>query len=247
MIPLTDDPTLAVTWSADGAWLAAAVATGGGVKTQVWVVRPDGRDARLLAGGPDQHAELGPWTRSGHRVVVTIPGAELDEPTAAYLCDPATGTRTRLASGELISVLDLSVDETYVIVKDGPRGQQFCVVVDRLGDEDHPLLPYPALGSTERAIIRPAPDGNGLVAYLATDAGSAPPPARRDPARSGRLAGRLGRPGAARGRRAGGSGRRRRRPPAAAGLEHRGRRQRGRRCWTPEPAPRVRRRTWAGW
>ena len=75
----------------------------------------------------------------------------------------------------------------------------------------------------------------------------APPPAGRHPARSGRLAGRLGRPGAARGRRAGGSGRRRRRPPAAAGLEHRGRRQRGRRCWTPGPAPRVRRRTWAAW
>ena len=67
-------------------------------------------------------------------------------------------------------MLDLSVDESYVIVKDGPRGQQFCVLVDRVADEDHPLLPYPALGSTERAIIRPAPDGNGLVAYLATDA-----------------------------------------------------------------------------
>ena len=170
MVELTDDPVVAVSWAADGAWLAAAVATGGGVKTQVWVVRPDGREARLLAGGPDQHAELGPWTRSGHRVVVTIPGAELDEPSVAYLCDPATGDLTRLATGELISVLDLSVDETHVIVKDGPRGRQFCVVVDRLTDDDHPLLPYPGLGSTERAIIRPAPDGNGLVAYLATDA-----------------------------------------------------------------------------
>ncbi len=170
MIPLTDDPTLAVTWSADGAWLAATVATGGGVKTQVWVVRPDARDARRLAGGPDQHAELGPWTRSGHRVVVTIRGTELDEPTVAHLCDPATGHLTPLATGELISVLDLSVDESYVIVQDGPRGQQFCVLVDRVADEDHPLLPYPALGSTERAIIRPAPDGNGLVAYLASDA-----------------------------------------------------------------------------
>ena len=169
-ITLTDDPVLAVTWSADGRWLAATLATGGGVRTQVWVVRPDGRDARRLAGGPEQHAELGPWTRSGHRVVVTIPGAELDEPGVAYLGDPATGDLTSLAAGELISVLDLSVDETFVIVKDGPRGQQFCVVVDRVADADHPLLPYPDLGSTDRAIIRPAPDGNGLVAYLSTDA-----------------------------------------------------------------------------
>ena len=170
MIPLSEDPTLAVSWSADGRWLAASVATGGGVRTQVWVVRPDGRDARLLAGGPEQHAELGPWTRSGHRVVVTMPGAEVKEPHVAFLGDPATGDLTPLAAGELISVLDLSVDETYVIVKDGPRGQQFCVVVDRVADEDHPLLPYPGLGSTDRAIIRPGPDGTGLVAYLATDA-----------------------------------------------------------------------------
>ena len=170
LVELSDDPVVAVSWSADGGWLAAAVATGGGVRTQVWVVRPDGREARLLAGGPEQHAQLGPWTRSGHRVVVTTPGAELDEPTVAYLGNPATGELTPLASGELISVLDLSVDETYVIVKDGPRGQQFCVVVDRVADEHHSLLPYPGLGSTERAIIRPAPDGNGLVAYLATDA-----------------------------------------------------------------------------
>ena len=177
LLELSEDPVVAVSWSADGGWLAAAVATGGGVRTQVWVVRPDGRGARLLAGGSAQHAELGPWTRSGHRVVVTIPGADLDEPHVAYLVDPATGDLARLAAGELISVLDLSVDETYVIVKDGPRGQQFCVVVDRVTDEDHPLLPYPGLGSTDRAIIRPSPDGNGLVAYLATDAALA----RRQP------------------------------------------------------------------
>jgi dipeptidyl aminopeptidase/acylaminoacyl peptidase len=171
MIALTDDPAVAVSWSADGGWLACSLATAGGVRTQVWVVRPDGQDARLVAGGPDQHAELGPWTRSGHRVVVTIPGAEVDRDGAAYLVDPVNAGLTPLATGDLISVLDLSVDETYVIVKDGPRGRQFCVVVDRLADADLPLLPYPDLGSTERAMIRPTPEGDGLVAYLATDAG----------------------------------------------------------------------------
>jgi dipeptidyl aminopeptidase/acylaminoacyl peptidase len=171
MITLTDDPAVAVSWSADGGWLACSIATHGGVRTQVWVVRPNGRDATLVAGGPDQHAELGPWTRSGHRVVVTVPGGEVDQDGVAYLVDPVNGNLTPLATGDLISVLDLSVDETYVIVKDGPRGRQFCVVVDRLADQDLPLLPYPALGSTERAMIRPTPEGDGLVAYLSTDAG----------------------------------------------------------------------------
>ncbi|GAA1847274.1 S9 family peptidase [Microlunatus capsulatus] len=172
-LALSEDPVVAVSWSADGGWLAVCVATDGGVRTQVWVVRPDGSQARRLAGSRETHAELGPWTRSGHRVVVTVPGEAAGEPTTCYLADPATGVLTALAVGELISVLDLSVDQEHVILKDGQRGKQFCVVVDRDADEDHPLLPYPATGSTDRAIIRPAPpgDASALVAYVATDAG----------------------------------------------------------------------------
>lgn len=172
-IELSDDPVVSVNWSADGGWLACCVATGGGVRTQVWVVRPDGSQARRVAGSVDLHAELGPWTRSGHRVVVTVPGEHAHEQTRSFLVDPIDGAMSPLAAGDLISVLDLSVDETFVIVKDGQRGKQFCVVVDRAADEDHPLLPYPAIGSTDRAMIRPAPRGDPepLVAYIATDAG----------------------------------------------------------------------------
>ena len=170
---LSADPVVAVSWSADGGWLAVCVATAGGVRTQVWVVRPDGSEPRLVAGSREQHAELGPWTRSGHRVVVTVPGEHAGEPTTCYLADPATGALTTLAVGDLISVLDLSADQEHVVIKDGQRGQQFCVVVDRDADQDHPLLPHPATGSTDRAIIRPAPAGDeeSLVAYVATDAG----------------------------------------------------------------------------
>ena len=182
-ILLSADPVVAVSWSADGRWLACAVATDGGVRTQIWVVRPDGGDARRVAGSEHVHAELGPWTRSGHRLSVTIPAGTAGEPTRAYLVDPASGEMYPLAAGELISVLDLSVDEDFVVLKDGQRGKQFCVVVDRVADDDHPLLPYPAIGSTERAIVRPSPPGDvrppgqpegvglPLIAYLATDAG----------------------------------------------------------------------------
>ncbi len=183
LIELSEDPVVSVNWSADGAWLACCLATDGGVRTQVWVVRPDGSGARCIAGSREQHAELGPWTRSGHRVVITLPAEEPGGPTVCYLADPATGALTELATGDLISVLDLSVDEDFVIIKDGQRGKQFCVVVDRVADDDHPLLPYPALGSTDRAIIRPAPDADDddddprgarvedLIAYVSTDAG----------------------------------------------------------------------------
>ena len=170
---LSEDPVVAVSWSADSAWLACAVATDGGVRTQVWVVRPDGTDARRIVGSRRIHAELGPWTRSGHRVVVTLPPADAGQPTHCYLADPVTGEMYPLAVGDLIHVLDLSVEERLVVLRDGPRGHQFCVVVDRVAKQDHPLIPHTHTGATEVALLRPAPDGDSspLVAYLVTEEG----------------------------------------------------------------------------
>lgn len=172
-IPLTDDPVISVSWSADSAWLAVSVATDGGVRQQVWVVRPDGSDAQRIAGSRDQHAELGPWSRSGHRVVVTLPSTEPEQPARSYLVDPETGARDDLAVGELIHILDVSVEERLVVLRDGGRGREFVVVVDRLTDDDHPLLTEPWAGSAETALIRPSPESESspLIAYLSTEAG----------------------------------------------------------------------------
>ena len=171
-IPLSADPVVAVSWSADSRWLACTVATGGGVRTQVWVVRPDGTEARRIAGDGEDHAELGPWTRSGHRVVVTFPSPGAGKETRAFLADPRTGRLDPLASGELIHVLDISLEERFLILIDGERGRQFCTVVDRLEDEHTPLLPH-GTGSTDVAIVRPAPEGESgpLYVYLASDVG----------------------------------------------------------------------------
>jgi acetyl esterase/lipase len=171
-IPLSADPVIAVSWSADSRWLACTVATNGGVRTQVWVVQPDGSEARRIAGDQDEHAELGPWTRSGHRVVVTYPSPAPGRPTRSYLADPWTGRLDDLAEGELIHVLDISLEERFLIVIDGERGRQFCSVVDRLEDQHFPLLPS-GTGSTDVALVRPAPEGESgpLYVYLASDVG----------------------------------------------------------------------------
>ncbi len=171
-IPLSADPVVAVSWSADSRWLACAVATGGGVRTQVWVVQPDGTEARRIAGGVEEHAELGPWTRSGHRVVVTFPSPGAGRPTRCHLADPWTGRLDELAEGDLIHVLDISLEERFLILIDGERGRQFCSVVDRLEDLHLPLLPQ-GTGSTDIALVRPAPEGESgpLYVYLASDVG----------------------------------------------------------------------------
>ena len=156
-IELSDDPVLAVRWAADSGWLTCAVATDGGVRTQVWVVRPDGSDARRIAGDAHTHVELGPWTRSGHRFVVTFPGLSNGHPTRSYLADTLTGRLDPLAEGHLIHVLDISLEERFLVLKDGERGQQYVSVIDRLMDEDFSALTHGATGSTEQGLIRPAP------------------------------------------------------------------------------------------
>jgi dipeptidyl aminopeptidase/acylaminoacyl peptidase len=173
LLPLSADPVLAVHWSPDGEWLACALATGGGVRTEVWVVRPDGSDARRLAGG-EQQAALGHWAREGHRVLVTISDDRPGEPNEAVLIDAETGKSEPVAEGGLVTVLDLSADTRFALLRDGSRGAQFCLMLDRAADRDKPILPYPETGSTDVGLLRPAPSGDPRfrhTAYLVTDAG----------------------------------------------------------------------------
>ena len=176
VLPLSDDPVLSVHWSPDGKWLGCSVATGGGVRTEVWVVRPDGSDACRVAGG-SVHAVLGPWARQGHGLVVTVCSDEPYEPNRCLLIDPVTGGSQLVAQGGLVQVLDLTADGRFALVRDGTRGAQFCRLLDRSVEHDYPLLPYQHLGSTDAGLLRPTPAGladaepGGMVAYLVTDAG----------------------------------------------------------------------------
>lgn len=174
VLDLFEDPVTSVTWSADGEWLACTVAPDGGVRTHVWVVRPDGHDLRQVAGSAYEHASLGPWSRTGHSLVVSVPRASLSTVSRCDLVDPATGERERIAHGGLVQVLDVSADEGLVLLRGGRRGAHYCVCLNREADADHQLLPYPHTGSTETALLRPrawAGQDDQLTAYLVTDAG----------------------------------------------------------------------------
>ncbi|MBA3529388.1 MAG: S9 family peptidase, partial [Propionibacteriaceae bacterium] len=172
-LDLSEDPVTSVNWSADGEWLACTVAPDGGVRTHVWVMRPDGSDARRVAGTAYEHAALGPWSRRGHQLVVTVPRATVSTVSRCDLVDPKTGERERIAHGGLVEVVDIAADDRFVLLRGGRRGAHYCVTLDRLADQDHPLMPYPHTGSTETGLLRPsawADRPEHLTAYLVTDA-----------------------------------------------------------------------------
>lgn len=177
VINLGPDPIVQVRWSADGEWLSCAVAPGGGVKTHAWAVRPDGSDARKLAGEPGEHVAIGPWSPRGSHLVIAEAAEKPDADEACELVDPVTGTRRELARGHLVSVLDMSSTERFALLRDGPRGARFCVLLDRAVDQHHALLPYPGTGSTDAGLLRPPPErvsvagDDSVVAYLISDTG----------------------------------------------------------------------------
>jgi WD40 repeat protein len=76
-----EDYVRAVSWSPDGEWLCLTTAPSGGERTVVRALRPDGSDARIIAGTPAGVASIGPWIPGGHVVGV----AESDVADAATL------------------------------------------------------------------------------------------------------------------------------------------------------------------
>ena len=174
-IALSSDPVIAVRWSADASWLACSVAPGrrrthAGVGGPPRRQRTPGWSAERASSTPYS----GPWTRSGHRIVVTVPSNTAGQPTHAYLVEPATGARERLAVGELINVMDLSIEERLVILRDGRRGRG---VLRRAGPRGRPrpsadaALRHRCDGRGACCDPPPADDAAPMVAYLVTEVG----------------------------------------------------------------------------
>ena len=117
-LPVTqgDDPVGRVIWSPDGKWLALSLAPGGGMNTQIYIVRPDGTGLRRLTDGGKETNTLGAWTRDGRRLTM---GSNRATPSAidAYLVDPASGERELVSANKgLQTVDDVSRDGARALV-----------------------------------------------------------------------------------------------------------------------------------
>lgn len=129
------DPVGNVFWSPRGDWLAYTVAPGGGLNTQIWLIRPDGTGARRLTpGGKDNNALFG-WTRDGTRLRVNT---NKDVPAAqdAALIDIATGTWTAVTTGKGINYFADVRGDRAVVARTVGRGDSNLFAIDlRTGAE----------------------------------------------------------------------------------------------------------------
>ena len=159
-LPTGRDHAEAVAWSADGQWIAVLGAPGGETtRTRVWVVRPDGSDARRVAGVRSGTAAFGPWLRSGAVLPLSVSGRRPEE-TSSTLLDVHTGVSRPLGYGAVFTVVDLRHDAGAALVRIGPRGQRTLVAVDLESGTTTELAPA-GDGMTDQGFF--LPDGSVLA------------------------------------------------------------------------------------
>ena len=112
-----DDPVTSIDWSPDGSWIAFQLAPGGGLNSQIYVVRPDGTGMRQLTEGGKINNWLARWTPDGKGIAFSSnrrDGAAMD----SYLIDPASGEVRLVAKSPGIGfVIDISRDGRFGLVE----------------------------------------------------------------------------------------------------------------------------------
>lgn len=128
-----------IAWSPDGFWLACQLAPGGGERTRVRLVTPDGTQVHDLA--PSAPAvTLGSWSPSGRRLGITIFGDGTGDGVAS-LVDVRDGTSTMLTSGPAALVCAISGDGMRAVVRVGKRGARRLEHFDLRSGRCTELLP----------------------------------------------------------------------------------------------------------
>jgi dipeptidyl aminopeptidase/acylaminoacyl peptidase len=148
-----DDPVTAVLWSPKGDWLAIEVAPGGGLNSQIHVVRSDGTGLRRLTDGGKENNWLARWTRDGKHLAISSnrrDGAAMD----SWLIELASGALTLISKNPGIGIVsDVSRDGRYALVdRLRSRGDNDIYRVALDGSSEVHLTPHkpPALFNNAR-------------------------------------------------------------------------------------------------
>ena len=71
LVTTMDDPVGSVEWSPNSDWLALSVAPGGGMNTQIYMVRPRGMDLKRYTPGGKDNNWLGRWSYDGSALMIS--------------------------------------------------------------------------------------------------------------------------------------------------------------------------------
>jgi dipeptidyl aminopeptidase/acylaminoacyl peptidase len=143
-----NDPVGNVEWSPTSEWLAYSLAPGGGMNTQVYVVKPDGSGQKRLSAGGKETNRLFGWTLDGLRLET---GSNTRSPAAidAYFTDPSDATTAMLVENDASATVEgVSRDNTKVLISRlVSRGDNNLYLVDAKTHHETLLTPHTGPGS----------------------------------------------------------------------------------------------------
>ncbi|MGE0461778.1 MAG: prolyl oligopeptidase family serine peptidase [Vicinamibacterales bacterium] len=160
-----NDPVGSVTWSPASDWLAYSLAPGGGMNTQVYVIKADGSGRRLLTKGGKETNRLFQWTHDGRHLAT---GTNTRNPSAidAYLTDPVTGESRMVVQNDALATLeDVSRDGKWGLVSRlVSRGDNNLYLVHLESRKETLLTPHTGPGTFAGEL---SPDGRTV--YLVSN------------------------------------------------------------------------------
>jgi len=165
LVTTLDDPVTAVEWSPNSDWLALSVAPGGGMNTQVYLVRSDGTGLKRYTPGGKDNNWLSHWTHDGTALTVSSnirDGAAMD----SYLLRVPEGKMDMVAKNPGIGFTeDASQDGRLLLVSRlGSRGSNDIYLIEAGTGKEQNLTPHEGPG---QFFGRLSPDGRTV--YLASN------------------------------------------------------------------------------
>ncbi|MEO8584647.1 MAG: S9 family peptidase, partial [Acidobacteriota bacterium] len=167
MVTSFEDPVGGAEWSPDGKWIAFTLAPGGGMNTQVFLVKPDGTGLKRLTDGGKETNRLGDFRHDGKRLALGSnrrTGAAID----AYLYDTETGSLSLAVENPGIGGFDdLSRDGKRALLNRlRYRGSNDLFLVDLATRKETLLTPHEGPGTFDGVF---SPDGN--IVWISSNGG----------------------------------------------------------------------------
>jgi len=173
LITSLDDPIGSVAWSPNGKWLSFSMAPGGGMNQQIYIIRPDGSEIRLLTDGGNETNRLGNWTSDGRKLMMSS-NRRLSTAMDAYLVDMENMKLELISTSKGIgSFSDITTDGKYAILNrlESRGSNDLFLIETQTGQEkivtDHkgPGTFFGQFSSSEREIYVGFNKNRNLVAF----------------------------------------------------------------------------------
>ena len=163
------DPVVGAAWSpAPGSnWLAVTIAPGGGLNTQVYVVRSDGTGLRRLTDGGQDNNAFNAWSDDGTRIYIDS-NRRTPASRDSFVIDVATGRIDLVAKNPGVgSITSVTADGRFALLtRLQSRGNNNLHLVDLIKGQDILLTPHQGVALYFGEIAR-----DGRAVYMGSNEG----------------------------------------------------------------------------